>query len=78
MDRRDFLRSSFAAGSLAVLGTGIAPAAWAAASPRSPQDPQHINRSVILMGDDVPITAATCWRGWTPSCRPATRPAISI
>ena len=54
MDRRDFLRSSFAAGSLAALGTGIAPAAWAAASPRSPQDPQHINRSVILMGDDVP------------------------
>jgi len=54
MDRRDFLRSSFAAGSLAALGAGVAPAAWAAASPRSPQDPQHINRSVILMGDDVP------------------------
>ena len=54
MDRRDFLRSSLTAGSLAALGTGIAPAAWAAASPKSPQDPEHINRSVILMGDDLP------------------------
>lgn len=54
MDRRDFLRSSLYAGTLAAIGTGAAPAAWAASSPKSPQDPQHINRSVILMGDDVP------------------------
>jgi threonine aldolase len=54
MDRRDFLRSSLVAGSLAALGTGAAPAAWAAASPKSPQDPQHINQSVFLVGDDVP------------------------
>ena len=39
---------------MAALGSGLAPAAFAAASPKSPQDPQHINRSVLLMGDDVP------------------------
>lgn len=30
------------------------PAAFAAASPKSPQDPQSINRAVILEGDSVP------------------------
>lgn len=54
MDRRDFLRSSLSASAVAALGTGFAPAALAASSPRSPQDPQHINHAVILMGDDVP------------------------
>lgn len=54
MDRRDFLRSSLSVSALAALGSGMAPAALAAASPKSPQDPQHINRSVFLVGDDVP------------------------
>ncbi|WNL45413.1 beta-eliminating lyase-related protein [Dyella sp. BiH032] len=54
MDRRDFLRSSLYAGSLAALGTAVAPAASAASSPKSPEDPQHIRHTVILMGDDVP------------------------
>ncbi len=54
MDRRDFLRSSLSASATVALGAGFAPTARAASSPKSPQDPQHINRSVILMGDDVP------------------------
>lgn len=53
MDRRDFLRSSLCAGAAATLGAGL-PAARAASSPKSPQDPQHINHAVILMGDTVP------------------------
>ncbi|MFC4764143.1 threonine aldolase family protein [Dyella koreensis] len=54
MDRRDFLRSSLCAGAATALWSGAMPAAFAAASPKSPQDPQSINRAVILEGDNVP------------------------
>ncbi|TBR40263.1 MULTISPECIES: threonine aldolase family protein [Dyella] len=54
MDRRDFLRSSLAAGAAASLWTGLPAQAQASGSPKSPQDPQGINKAVVLMGDDVP------------------------
>ncbi|WP_266156711.1 threonine aldolase family protein [Dyella silvatica] len=56
MDRRDFLRSSLSLGAATGLLSGatlFAPVAMAA-SPKSPQDPQHINDAVLLAGDDVP------------------------
>ncbi|SFS07136.1 L-threonine aldolase [Dyella sp. OK004] len=54
MDRRDFLRSSLSVGAATALWSGAMPAAFAAGSPKSPQDPQSINRAVILQGDNVP------------------------
>lgn len=54
MDRRDFLRSSLAASAAASLWAGVPALAQAAGSPKSPQDPQGINKAVFLMGDDVP------------------------
>jgi threonine aldolase len=56
MDRRDFLRSSLSVGAATGLLSGatlFAPVAMAV-SPKSPQDPQHINDAVVLAGDDAP------------------------
>ncbi|TCV93261.1 L-threonine aldolase [Luteibacter rhizovicinus] len=55
MKRRDFLRSSLATGVTASLISGaVLPAYALAASPKLPDDPDRINNSIFLFGDNVP------------------------
>jgi threonine aldolase len=54
MDRRDFLRTSLAAGAAGLLPAVEAPAFAAPGSPKLPDDPDHLYDSVFLVGDGMP------------------------